>query len=83
MILFDVSPIPGGAAFGIGLAAVLFLAFAIIAFIAFKMLQKTVKMAIRLVIVGVILLIAVVGGTALIFISSTSKSEKPPIKTTR
>ena len=36
---------------------------AIVAFVAFKMLKKTVKMAFRMVIVAVILLIALVGGS--------------------
>lgn len=81
MILFDVSPISSG--IGIALAVALLLVCLAISFIAFKMLQKTVKMAIRLIIVAVIILIALVGGTALIFMGSSSAPVKPPVKTTR
>jgi hypothetical protein len=42
------------------------------AFFAFVMLRKTVKMALRLIIVGVILLIAIVGGASFLWFSSGS-----------
>lgn len=49
------------------------------AFFAFVMLRKTVKMAIRLIIIGVVLLIAVVGGASFLWFSSSSddNSTKP------
>lgn len=82
MMLFDISPLSGGV--GIGLAVFFFLICAVIAFIAFKMLKKTVKMAVRMVIVAIILLVAVIGGTALLFIGSGSSGPKgPPVKTTK
>lgn len=82
MILFDVSPLAGGV--GIGIAVVFFLICAVVAFIAFTLLKRTVKMAVRMVIVAIILLVAVIGGIAFIFISSgSSRSERPPIKTTK
>lgn len=57
--MFDVSPVAGGigAVVGIGF----FLILAAVAFIVFKMLKRTVKMAVRMAIVGVILVVAVVG----------------------
>lgn len=82
MILFDVAPLGGG--IGIGIAVVFFLICLAAAFIAFKMLKRTVKMAIRMVIVAVILFVAVIGGIALMwFGSSGSSGAKPPVKTTR
>jgi hypothetical protein len=49
------------------------------AFFAFVMLRKTVKMAFRLIIIGVILLIAVVGSASFWWFSSSNSgdSSKP------
>lgn len=47
------------------------------AFFAFVMLRKTVKIVIRLIIVGVILLIAVVGGASFLWFSSSSSDNLP------
>jgi low temperature requirement protein LtrA len=47
------------------------------AFFAFVMLRKTVKMAIRLIIIGVILLIAVVGSASVLWFSSSSDDNSP------
>ena len=90
MFLFDValsetvsSPI------GISIAVVFFLLFAAVAAIAFFMIRKTVKMAIRMVIVALIFLIAVVGSFALYFgIGSTtttrpSRPNRPPTNSSR
>jgi hypothetical protein len=81
MILFDISPIPAGV--GFGLAAVFFLFCAVIAFVAFKMLKRTVKMAVRMAIVSVILLIALIGGISLLYFNSSSSGNKPPIQQKR
>ena len=83
MILFDISPLAGG--IGAGLAVAFFLLFALFAFITFRMLRKTVKMAVRMAIVAIFLLVAVIGGIALLLFSSggTSKPARPPVKTTR
>ncbi len=67
--------------FGIAAAAVFFLILAVVAFIAFKMLAKTVKMAFRMVIVAVILLIALVGGVALLMFGSGGKEPAKPAAT--
>lgn len=74
MILFDVAPIPSSGILGVGIAGAFFLALAIAAFIAFKMIKRTVKMAVRLVIVGAILLIAIIGSIALFFFANQAPS---------
>lgn len=57
---------------------VFFLIFAAVALIAYKMLKKTVKMAVRMTIVVAILLIALVGSVALLlFASGKGASSKP------
>lgn len=61
--LFDLAPIGGG--LGIFAAIAFFLVLLAVAFIAYKLLKKTVKMAFRMVIVAVILAIAVAGSVAL------------------
>ena len=78
MFLFDVAPL-GGGAIGIFLAVAFFLIFAGIAAFAFFMIRRTVKMAIRMVIVGLILLIAFIGSLALWFGigSSPAKPNRP------
>jgi Na+-translocating ferredoxin:NAD+ oxidoreductase RnfE subunit len=66
MFLFDVAlSDTTTSAVGMGLAVVFFLIFAAIAAVAFFMIRKTVKMAIRMVVVALIFLIAVVGSIAL------------------
>jgi len=47
------------------------------AFFAFVMLRKTVKMAIRLIIIGVILLIAIVGSVSFLWFGSGSNDNSP------
>jgi hypothetical protein len=81
MILFDVPAISGeiGAALAVGF----FLVFAALAFIVFKMIKRTVKMAVRMAIVAVILLIAVVGGASLLYFNSGNGGSKPPIQQKR
>ena len=74
-LFFDVS------AFTIGIAVViLFIALAS-AFFAFVMLRKTVKMAIRFMIVAVILLIALVGSVSFWWFSSGSTPSPRPSPT--
>jgi uncharacterized membrane protein YoaT (DUF817 family) len=79
MILFDVPAISGGV--GAGLAVAVFLIFATVAFVAFKILKKTVKMAVRMAIVAIMLLIALIGGISVLYFSSTDSGNsgaKPP-----
>jgi hypothetical protein len=81
MILFDISPIPAGV--GFGFAAVFFLICAVIAFVAFKMLKRTVKMAVRMTIVALILLIALIGGVSLIYFNAGNGGVKVPTQQKR
>lgn len=89
MFLFDVALSDTSASLvGVALAVTFFLAFVAIAAVAFFMIRKTVKMAIRMVIVALIFLIAVVGSIALYFgIGSTpaprSRPNRPPANSTR
>lgn len=77
--MFDVAP--SGGVIGAVFAAAFLLVFLAVAFIAFKALKKTVKMAFRVAIVGVILLIALVGSTALWYFSSGGSPKlKPPVE---
>ena len=74
MLFMDASPIGGGV--GIFAAVVFLLIFLAVAFIAFKMLKRTVKMAFRIAIVVVILAVAVAGSIAL-WAFSTAKTPRP------
>jgi hypothetical protein len=66
---------------GIGVfAGVAFLlVFLVIAFIAFKLLKRTVKMAFRIAIVGIIIAIAV-AGSAFFLLLGSSKPVHPPAR---
>lgn len=81
MLLFDIAPLGGG--IGIGLAVFFILICLASAFVTFKVLKRTVKMAVRMIIVAVILLIAVIGGTAFLIMGSGGSGSKAPVKTTR
>ncbi len=59
-------------------AAAFFLIAAAVAFIAFKMLKRTVKMAFRIVVVVLILGIAAAGSIALWALSSGTSSKPAP-----
>jgi glucan phosphoethanolaminetransferase (alkaline phosphatase superfamily) len=60
-----------------------FFVFAIAAVIAFKILKKTVKMAMRMTIVGIILLVAVIGAVAFFFYGSSDSKRTPTTQTPR
>lgn len=79
MVLFDVAPIAGG--IGIFAAVAFFFVFAALAFIAFKMLRRSVKMAFRMAIVAVILTIAVAGSIALWAFNSRPAERPRPTRT--
>ena len=73
ILFIDISPI-----FGVAF----FLIFAVVAFIAYKMLKKTVKMAVRMTIVVAILLIALIGSVALLLFSGSSRNSSTKPATT-
>jgi prepilin signal peptidase PulO-like enzyme (type II secretory pathway) len=72
-LLLDMAPTAG--AFGLMAGAVFFVLLAAAAFIAFKMMKRTVKMAFRIAVVGIILAIAVAGSIG--FWALGSGSSKP------
>ncbi len=70
---------PSGGTMALIIAAAFFLVLAGAAYIAFKALKKTVKMAFRMTVVAVILLIAVVGSISLWYFSTdVTPKLKPP-----
>ncbi len=74
----------GGGIAGAIAALVFFLLFLGVAFVAFKALKKTVKMAFRLAVVGVILLIAIAGSFSLWYFSGGGSPKlKPPVEKRR
>lgn len=73
-IFLDVNPAPGGV--GIFLSvAVLFVVLAA-AFIAFKLLKRTVRMAFRVAIVAIILAVGL-AGSAFFYVLGTAKPVRP------
>lgn len=75
MTLFlDVAPVTSGLGIFAGVAFLLILL--AVAFIAFKLLKKSVKMAVRIAIVAIIIAIAV-GGSAIFLLSGSSKESRP------
>jgi hypothetical protein len=71
---------PSSGTIGAIVGAAFFLVLAGTAYVAFKALAKTAKMAIRMAIVFVILLIAVVGSVSLwYFTSDVMPKQKPPV----
>ncbi|MEP7148108.1 MAG: hypothetical protein ABI857_04430 [Acidobacteriota bacterium] len=70
---------PSGEMVGGIVAVSFFLVLAGVALVAFKALKKTVKMAIRMLIVAMILVIAVVGSISLWYFSSDASPKlRPP-----
>lgn len=81
--LFDVRVEPGllsdaGGTVGIVAGIAFFLVVAALAAVAFFIVKRTVKMAIRMAIVGAILLIAIVGGISFWMFASDSKPAARP-----
>jgi hypothetical protein len=88
MILFDIAPDPfTSAPVGLAIAAAFFLILAGIAFIIFKVIARSVKMAVRMIIVTLILAVALIGSASLWwFLSTPGKADsprRPPIKSNR
>jgi len=78
-IMLAADIVPSGGMMGVVAAGAFFLILAGAAYIAFKALAKTAKMAIRMFIVVVILVVAVVGSVSLWYFSSDGTPKlKPP-----
>jgi len=78
-VLLDVAPVSTGLEIFAGVAFLLI--FAGIALVVFKLLKRTMKLAVRMAIAGVILAVAVIG-SLYFFFSSPSKTPRPPVRTT-
>jgi hypothetical protein len=76
ILLMDVAPVGGGITLAAGV--VFFLIFVAVAFIAFKLLKKTVGMAVRMFVVFAILAIALVGSIALYMFGRGGSGPRPP-----
>ena len=75
-LFFDAAPLGGG--IGV-IAGVVFLLICLAAaYIAFRLLKKSVKMAFRLVIVGVIILIAIAGSVSFWWLGTGSSPRPGP-----
>jgi len=82
MMLLDIAP--SGGMVGAIVAGAFFLVLAGAAYIAFKALKKTAKMAIRLLVVVMILVIAVAGSLSLWWFGSDATPKlKPPAERRR
>jgi hypothetical protein len=68
---------------GIVAAVVFFLVLAGVAYIAFKLLRKTVKMAFRMAIVAIILVIAVAGSISFWWLGHSKPATRPTSRQTR
>ncbi len=77
MILFDMSPLPSDNPVAIAFAIGFFIVLAAIAFIAYRLLKRTLKMAVRMIVVGVIIVIAIIGSIALYFGLGSSNNNRP------
>lgn len=79
---FDIAP--SANTIGAIVAVSFLLVFLGVAFVAFKALKKTVKMAFRVAVVGVILVIAIAGSVSLWYFSSGGTPKlKPPVERRR
>lgn len=82
-VLLDIVPPFGGGAVGTAIAMSVFFIFAAVAFFVYRILKRSVKMAIRMIIAALILLIGVVGSLALLTIGGGGRGPvRPPIKIT-
>ena len=74
-LLFDLAPVGSGV--GVFLAVAFLFVLLAVAFIVFRLLKKSVKMAFRLMIVAVILAIAIAGSFSFWWLGSSSKPTRP------
>ena len=81
MIMFQ-EAVPLASA-GLIAAVIFFLIFAAIAYIAFRVLKKTVKLAFRMAIVAIILLIAIAGSVSFWWLGNPKTTTKPRATQTR
>ena len=70
ILLFDIGP-PGGS-IGIGIMIAGFFVLAAIAYVVFRLLRKTVRIAFRLAIVAAILIVGLIGAMMFFYLGSGS-----------
>ena len=75
MSIFLIAEMVGGT--GMIAAAAFFLIFVAVAYIVFRLLKKTVKMAFRMAIVATILLIAIAGSLSFWWLGSSKSATRP------
>jgi ABC-type antimicrobial peptide transport system permease subunit len=84
LLLLQTDAIPEIGTFGIVAGVVFFLIFAAVAYLAFRMMRKTVKWAVRITVLLVVLLIALAGSIAIYWKSNSSnRSARPKPAPTR
>lgn len=77
-ILLDIAPATGG--IGIAAGVGFFLVFVAVAYIAFRLLRRTMKMAFRLAVVGAILLVAAAGSIGIFWLGNSKPARpRPPV----
>jgi hypothetical protein len=74
MLFFDAAPVSGGMA--VFVAVAFFFLLLGVALVAYKLLKRSVKMAVRMIIVSLILAVAV-AGSVFLFFAGTSPSPRP------
>jgi hypothetical protein len=80
-VLLDIAPDPSP--LGVSMIVGFFLVFIAIAYVVFRLLRKSMKLAFRLAIVGIILLIAVIGALSIYLFGIGSTSNRPRPQPTR
>jgi len=75
LLFMDVGPV--GGTVGIFAAVALFFALLAVAFIAFKLLKRTVGIAVRLLIVAVIIAIAFFGSISFLYFGGSHPPRRP------
>lgn len=81
-LLMDIAA-PGGGAIFAGAGILLFIALAAVAFIAFRIFRKTMKMAFRLALLAAILFVAVVGSVGVWLLGPANNGPRPVPQRTR
>lgn len=76
LLFLDVGPV--GGTIGVFAAVALFFALLAVAFIAFRLLKRTVGIAVRLLVVAVILAVAFFGSISLLYFGSSPNPRPRP-----
>ncbi len=71
VLLFDVT-LPGGGIIFAAIGVAFFFVLATVAFLAFWLLRRTLRMAFRMAIVSAVLIVALIGGVSFIFLGAGS-----------